>query len=64
MTWYIEIYARKMGEETVSATLGMSATVGEMSTTVGDNVCNSGGMSATVGEMSTIVGKLNMVWEI
>ena len=64
MTWYIDIYPRIMSEETVSATLGMSPTVGEMSATVGGNVCNSGGMSATVGEMSTTVGKLNMVWEI
>ena len=38
------IYPRKMTEVNVFATMGMSATVGEMSATVG------GGMSATVGE--------------
>ena len=43
-----------MTEMNVSATVGMSATVG-------GNVRNSGGMSATVGEMSATVGELNMV---
>ena len=39
-----------MIEMNVSATVGMSETVGEM--------------SAKVGESSGTVGKLNMVWEI
>ena len=43
-----------MAEVNVSATVGMSMTVGE-------NVRNSGGMSATVGEMSATVGKLNVI---
>ena len=50
-----------MTEVTVSATVGMSMTVGEMSATVGGNVPDSGGMFATVGEISATVGKLNMV---
>ena len=54
-------------------TVGMSATVGEMSATVGGggmcatvggggDVCDRGvGMSATVGEMTATVEKLNVV---
>ena len=38
-----------MTEVNVSATVGMSATVGEMYVTVRGNVHDSGGMSATVG---------------
>ena len=43
-----------MTEVNVSATVGMS-------TTVGGNVRNSRGMSATVEEMSATVGKLNEI---
>ena len=51
-----------MTEMNVFATVGMSATVGEMSATAsGGNVHNIRGMSTTVGEMSTTVGKLTMV---
>ena len=48
------IYPRIMTEVNVSATVGMSVTVGEMSATVGE-------MSAIAGEMSATVGKLNMI---
>ena len=51
------IYPRKMTEVNVFATMGMSATVGEMSATVGGgDVRNSGGRSVTVGEVSATVG--------
>ena len=43
-----------MTEVNVSATVGMSVTVGEMFTTVGGNVFNSGGMSKTVGELNMV----------
>ena len=62
MTSMYYIYARIMTEVNVSTTVGMFATVGEMSATVGE-------MSVTVvecpqqcmGEMSATVEKLNMV---
>ena len=41
-----------MTEMNVSATVGMSATVGKMAATVGE-------MSATVGEMSVTVGEMS-----
>ena len=41
----------------VSATVGMSATVGEMSATVGE-MSATVGMSVTVGEMSATVGEI------
>ena len=45
------IYPRIMTKVNVSATVGMSATVG-------GNVRNSGGMSATVGKMSAAMGEI------
>ena len=65
------IYPRIMTQVNVSTTVGMSATVGEMATTVGGNVrdsvgnvCDSGGnvchnrgISATVGECLQQLGK-------
>ena len=59
MTLIYHMYPRIMTEVNVSATVGMSATVGEIHMsatlpTVGKTFCNCGGMSATVG-------KLNMV---
>ena len=60
-----------MNEVNVSDTVGMFATVGEMSVTVGGggicpqqwrDVRNRGGMSATVGGMSTTVGGCPQQW--
>ena len=48
------IYPTIMMKVNVSATVGMSATEGEMSATVGE-------LSATVDEMSATVEKLNML---
>ena len=45
------VYYRITTEVNVSATVGMSVTVGEISATVGE-------MSTTVGEMSATVGKI------
>ena len=50
-----------MTKVNVSATVGMSATVGEMSATVGECPQQWGGMSVTVDEMSATVEKLNML---
>ena len=61
ITFMYYIYPRTMTEMNVSATVGMSATVGEMSATVSEMSATVSEMSATVGVMSAIVGKLNMV---
>ena len=50
-----------MTEVNVSPTVGMSATVGEMSATVEECLRQWGEMSATVEEMSATVEKLNML---
>ena len=53
-----------MTEMNASATVGMSATVGETSATVGKMSVTVGEVSATVGEMSAMWGKCLEQWGI
>ena len=55
------MYPRIMTEVNVSATVGMSATVGGNVRNSRGNVRDNVGMSTTVGEMSATVGKLYKV---
>ena len=51
MTLIYYKYPRTMTQVNVSVIVGMSVTVGEMSATVGGNVCNSGKIEHGLGNL-------------